>query len=727
MNMVTPNTPAETQTYGPPDGYAAGLTEQLDLRRLWAMFRRRLVLFAAVAGAILAAAIIFTLVAPRQYTATASVMLNTRQQDVTPGRSVLSDLPKVEGVVDSEVEVLKSRELTERVIQALKLDQDVTFNKALKDGKPKTQADADLQHTKLVDTVQDGLKISRAGLTFVINIDYTAPSPQMAAAIAEKYAEIYLDNQTEAKVDATQQATNLLNSRLKELADQVQKDDAAVQQYKIDHGLLSAGASSLTEQEISNYNIQLSQAKAQVAEDQARLAIARRQMANGSTGDDVGEALASPVIQRLREQRAEVSGVMADLAGRYGPRHPEMLKAKRQLADIDAQIQQEIQRLVSNLQAQAQVSQQRAAAVAASVNGAKGDLVQNNQAAVGLAELQRQADASRALYESYLSRFKDTSNQQGMERPDAEIVTHAKQPPEPSSPKVALNLALGLMLGLGAGLGSVVVAEMIDAGIATAQDVERRLRAPFAGSVPLLSSVVPEKGVDPITYILQKPFSSFTESFRSLRTSLLNARQGEPVKVVAVTSSLPGEGKTTTTICLARTAAQQGSKVVIVDCDLRRPTLGRMLQLNRTVGLIEVISGAATLEEALVTDADSNVSILPIVSANATPEDIFRSGGMQKLIGTLRQQYDFVVLDTPPLLPVSDTRSIAPWADVTLFLVRWRRTPKHAVETALRSLDGTGALVGGVALTQVDMKQQTKVGFGDPAYYYSQYKDYYTS
>ncbi|MDB5516263.1 MAG: lipopolysaccharide biosynthesis protein, partial [Tardiphaga sp.] len=441
--------------------------------------------------------------------------------------------------------------------------------------------------------------------------------------------------------------------------------------------------------------------------------------------EDVGEALLSPVIQQLRSQRAEVSARVADLQGRYGERHPEMLKAKRQLSDIDNQIHAEIQRLISNLDAKAQVSRQRAAALSGSLGGAKGTLAANNRATVRLNELQRSADASRTLYESYLTRFKETSTQQGIEQSDARIVSKAKIPTKPSSPNVPINLTLGMVLALAAGIGATTLAQMLDAGLGTAEDVETRLKASYLGAIPLLSSVTDEADIAPIDFVVTKPLSSFSEAFRNLRTSVLYARLGEPVKVVAITSALPGDGKTTTAICFGRASALLGQKVIIVDCDLRRRTVNRVLANDPKLGLLEVLSGEATLQQAVNIDEASGAHVLPLVKSTFTPKDVFGSVAMDRLLADLRARYDLVILDTAPVLPIADTRILAPKADAVIFLARWRKTPEHAIEAAFRLLRATGAYLGGVVLTQVDMQQQAKYGYGDPGYYYAEYKKYY--
>jgi succinoglycan biosynthesis transport protein ExoP len=735
-----------------PFGRAEPGLPQLDLKRLLAVFRRRLRLFAAVALLVMVATVILTLRATPMYTATANLIINRQQQQVVDTQAVLSGLPADSSTVDTEVEVLRSRQLAERVVDTLNLTQDPEFNSRLAPPGPigsvvggiavflgaaapdaaQEQLSAEaaaLEKERVVDVVLDRLSIRRAGLTYVMNVGFTSEDPAKAARIANTFADRYMLEQLEAKFDATRQANTWLNSRLSELRVEVQAAEAAVAQYRAANNLLSASGSTLTEQEISTYNQQLATVRAQQAEAEARLRTARAQLARGSTGEDVGEALGSTVVQRLREQRATVSREVADLSGRYGPNHPEMVRAQRQLADIDAQIQAEIQRIISNLEAQAQVARERTASMAGSLGAARGTLAANNAAAVRLNELERNAESVRALYESFLGRFQETSSQEGIQESDARIVSRAKVPVSQSSPNVPLNLMLGLVLAIGGGLAAVVLAEMLDSGLTTAEDVERRLGLPALGAVPMMASVADpvDRDMTPVDYVVNKPLSAFAEAVRALRAAILYSRIGGTTRVIALTSALPAEGKTTTAVCLARVSAQAGSNVLIIDCDLRRRNVNRLLALEPTVGLIEVLNGSARLEQALVQDGPSGAWVLPLTSGGFTPKDVFGSAAMDNLLAEARQRFDLVILDTAPTLAVSDTRILTAKADVTVFLARWRKTPEKAIATALRTLEQSGAHVSGLALTQVDMNAQAKYGYGDAGYYYADYKKYYAA
>lgn len=729
----------------------AGRTDHLN--QLIATVRRRSRLFLSVALVILTAVVLITFQQTPRYTATANVMIDTRKHEVTNIEDVLSGLPADSSVVDTEAEILKSRSLAERVVLDQKLNRDPEFNKILSrdhglrslfeapfgavgrfflSRTPQTKTSIDLKAKRVqeavVDNVLQHLKIQRSGLTYVIAVAFQSEDAAKAAVIANAFANLYLTQQLQDKFDATLQATQWLNQRLAELEPQVEQAEAEVQQYKARHSLLASVGATLTEQEISNLNNQLAQAQADQAEHDARLRTAQQQMAAGSTGENFTGALTSQTVMQLRAKKAEISATVADLQTKYGPRHPAVQQAQRQLADIDAQIQQEVGRIVSSLQDEDQVARGRTASIQGSLAGAKGALVGNNAASVELNDLQRKADAASTLYDSLLNRAKQTSADQGNEQSDARIVSHAKIPTKPSFPNKELDLALGLVLGLVGGIGSIFLIEALDSGLATSEDVERLFGLAHLGAIPLLDSTIDGKslGTTPGQYVIDKPLSAFAEAFRNLRTSILFSKVDTPVKVVLVTSSLPGEGKTVTTFCLGRSMAMSGAKVVVADCDLRRRNINRLLDIEPEVGLIEVLQGTASLDDALICDNLTGAWFLPLAKSIHTPKDLFGSAAMDRLIAALRDRFEIVLLDTAPVIPVSDTRILAPKADVVIFLAQWRKTPRKAIEAAFALLKSVGADIAGVALTLVDAKQQAKFGYGDSGYYYQAYRKYYT-
>lgn len=743
MNALRPIPPAGSPTRRPMQPASEGL---LNVHQLIAIFRRRLKIFCALVLLCCAAAALYTLRQTPDYQAVATVMLNLRAEQVTDVKEVTGKLENSNASVQTEVEILRSRQLADRVITALKLDSDPEFNPSLAPpdrgvlstvagwfgGAPpavkvvRTPAELALDRSQVLDAVMANLDVQRVPDTYVINVAFRSISAQKSARIANAFADRYLLGQLESKTGATREATGFLSSRLEQLRGEVQTAEAAVEQYRAQNNLLSTSGASLTEQEISAYNQSVASAKADLAEKEARLRTARAQMRAGSNGEDVGAALNSSVVQSLRAQRAQISSRVAEMSTRYGARHPEMLKAQKQLTDIDGQIQAEVGRIISNLEAEVEVARGRTNTVQGSLYGARGTLAATNKASVRLRELERNAEAVRAVYESFLNRYRETSSQEGLERTDGRVVSQAKVPSYQHSPNVTLNLALGFVVGLGAGLAGIVLMEAMSSGFASGTEIEQKLGLPHLASIPALASVAKTRE-PPAQYVVSKPLSGFAEAFRSLRTSVLHARDGHPPKIVLITSALPGEGKTTTSLCLARTAALQGQSVVVVDCDLRRKGVSAFVRGGIEHGLLEVLEGKASLDDALIVDPETECAILGVSNRSLSPRDVFDTAEMRNLLAQLSNRYELIILDTPPVLAVADTRILAGMADVVVIAARWRKTAHSIVNSAVDLIESAGGFIGGVALTRIDMKQQRLYGYGDPTYYYQDYAKYYAS
>lgn len=719
-----------------------------DLRALYVRFRRRLPIFLGVVGAIMLAVIVFTFTQPKGYTATASLLIEPRKANVLAQADVVTGLPTDTSSIDTQVQVISSRALAEHVVERLQLDKDPRFGwasggSAEKAGggvggfvrslgraaKPTTSAETATMDARrkqiepIVDTVMASTKVRRSGLTYVIQVSYTSSDPAFAAKMANAISEQYLIDQIESKLNLTRGANDWLTSRMNALREQVERDEAAVEQYKIANNLMSANGATMAESEVSTLNQQIATARADLAEKQARLNAAREQLAKGGGGADIGAVLGSDTIRDMRIQLTQISRRKAELSTRYGPLHPEVKKVEREQADLEASIQQEISRLLSNLEAEVRIAQQRAGSLEGSRSRAQGSLATNSAAQVRLNELQRNAESSRAIYEAFLNRSKETAAAEGTQTPDAKIASPAVAPLKPSTPNIQINLALGLVLSVVAGLGAVILVENLDSGLRTSTEVETLLNVPSIGAVPLIPAS--EKVGDKTSYVLDKPFSAFSESFRNLKASLLFSRSDRPIRVVSISSALPGEGKTLTTLSLGRSVAASGSRVVIIDGDLRRHMLTSTMKASPPVGFVELLEGKASLDDVLFLDEASGAYIIFCSNAETPTADVIGGGRLTHVFEELKKRFDLILIDTAPVLAVADTRVLAAHSDVVMFLVRWGKTPRQAVSASIDLLLNAGAYLAGVCLTQVDLAQQSRLGYGDKLYYYQSYKKYY--
>lgn len=727
------------------------IDDLIDIRELVAVFRRRFWTMLAAGFLTFVAVVIFTLQATPLYTATASVVLNVRQAQVVDIEAVLSGMPPDSAMVDTEVEVLRSRSLAETVVDELDLTAVPEFNATLSDSsgllsglksfvsallprrnsdQPTAEEQAQRERGAVVNALLEALSVRRAGLTYVIQISATSQTPSLARDIANAYAEAYLTSQLEAKFEATERANEWLNERVETLRAEVQAREAAVARFRDDNGLIDAEGATIAEQQVADLNSQLAIQRAELSEARARLDAVRSQLQRGVASDTIAEVLASEVIRELRRQQAEVARRQADLSGRYGPRHPEILTVQRELADINSQIEAEIGRIVASLENEVNVSAQRVSSLQNSLLEARGELSENNSAIVQLRALEREAEASRALFESFLNRFRQTNETEGLAEADARVVAQASTPQSPSSPNVMLNLALGVVLAGVVGVGLVFALELFDNGVHTDEDIEKQFGLAHIASVPRLKAGFTErlsgKSLDPGQYVLDKPMSGFSESFRTIRSAIRISAIDTPNTVIAITSALPGDGKTTTALCLGRVSAMAGTRTLVVDCDIRRRLLTKALHPEVGKGLLEVLSGEASLDEVLLRDEATGLELLPVTETTFTPRDVFGSAAFDALIETLRDRYDQIVLDTAPVLAVADTRQIASRADGVLVAVRWKKSPVGIVRKALSELRASKANILGVVLNNVDLEAQARYGYDTSGYYYQSYRNYYT-
>ena len=690
--------------------------------------RGQLPVLAAIVAATTAIAILIAFTTPKQYTATATVMIRSaKHSSLTPQSDTDPSNDPTSALLETEVGELQSLALAKEVAIRLNLTQDPEFNPTLKHampGAPPAPIEA------IAGSVLGHIKISHVGTSYLISVQAESRRPEIAAAIANTLVQQFMATQQNTRTDALENGGQKLSVHLSELRKNVEEADASLQHYKNEKGLLSAEGATIAEQEMSTLDQQVAQTRALAAEADARLSTAKSQLAQGSAGDDVGEALGSPVIQQLRQKRATLTQTLADLEGRYGEDHPKLAKARRELTDIDSQIQAEINRVVSNLEAQAKVAHQRLASVEGSAAAARGRLASNNEAKVELDQRQRTSDAATSIYNAFLTKANETGAEARMQESDATVVDYAQIPLGPSSPKRGLIIAFGILVGLTLGVAVVFIKEQLFTGLSDAETIETLFRRRYLGSLPLLQSTLKQgqrKDVLPIDFVVDHPLSSFTEAYRSLCANVDTPREEGASQVIAVTSSLPNEGKTTTCICMARTAAMFGKKTLLVDCDIRKRALNQSLNLQQSAGLIEVLGGQAKLEDVLVKDTRTDLMILPLArSDERLVKDVLDLASMSTLMADLRERFELIILDTGPVILVTSARQLTACADAVILMVHWRKTNRRLVRTALRLLDGASAPVAGIALGMVDLRRNARVDPSDPSSYYRAYHEYYS-
>ncbi|ABS63521.1 Non-specific protein-tyrosine kinase [Parvibaculum lavamentivorans DS-1] len=742
---------------GSPDGPSGALDDgilSLDISGVVRGLRKRLGMIAGITVVLTALVALAVSQMTPLYTGETVILLSNQQMQVVDIESVMSGRTSEAAAIDSEVQVLQSRNLIRRVVEDLNLVEDPELNwrlaepspwrwanpgywmrlamRAISPSAPEAEDAPEAEERPeeaVISAVLSRMTVLRRGATYVIELTFESESPEKAARIANAIADAYVVDQLEAKFDATKQANEWLSRRLDDLRVQVSEAERAVEIYRTQHGLEQASGLTVGEQQLSELNAQLILARAALVEARAKYSRARQIRSQGGSIESVADVLQSTTISGLRQKQAELAREKANLSAKYGPRHPAIINIEAQQADIGSQIGAEVGRIIESIANNVSVAETRVTALEESLRQIKGDAGTDNQALIQLRELEREAASSRTVYEAFLNRFKETSEQQGLQTPDTRIISAAIASSRPSYPNTKRFVGIGFVLALFIAIGIALLVEHFDNAIQSGSDIEQALDLPHLVSLPVVPS---EKGADgkimpPHDYLLAKPLSAFSESLRSLRSALQLSNVDNPPKLILFTSALPSEGKTTTSASFARAAAASGLKVVLIDCDLRHPSVHRTFGLARPQeGLVELLAERLEVSAVVVKDPKSDLDIIPIAAGTANPPDVLGSSQMKLLLQRLADSYDLVVLDSAPILPVSDSRVLSRLVDETVFVVRWATTPRDAAQTAVKELRRYEANIAGVVLAIVDTAKQARYGYGDGGYY-GRYSKYYVN
>ena len=675
-----------------------------------------------------------------EYTAYATVIVEPEQLN-------LGDIERVVGGTNadlagmaSEIEVLRSRSLAERVVAATDLIETPEFNPYLREpgtidvlidevralvgmARPpppeRTEEEqAAREMEAAVNNVLRALDVDLRGDSRAIEIAFVSIDADRARDVTNAVADAYIVDRLESNYEATRRATAWLNDRTTTLRRNVEEAERRVEEYRAQSGITLGVESTVLTEQISQLNRQIVDARAALAQAESSLT----QIRAGGALTAVPQVLASDVIQQLRAQEAELRSQEAELAVRLADRHPQLVQVRSQLANTGGLIGAEVQRIVTGLQAEATAARDRVDRLEDDLARLEATVSTNSEAEIQLRALEREAEASRSLLESILGREQEATQQFDLEEPGARVLSAAVTPSGPSYPNKRILVMVAFVLAVFFGLLLVFVRELLDDTFRSGDEVEGILGLPCVALVPRIRKTRAMGSV--FDFIIAKPLSPFAEAVRSIRTALW--LDGRRPKTVVISSSRPGEGKTMTAISLARAAALAGERVVLVDCDVRRPSIRGALGASEQRGLSDFLSDGANLSDITLKDKASDLRFIPAGSSKANSAKLLMSDAMAGLLGQLARQYDLVVLDSPPILAITDSRVLARLADAVIYCVQWRGIARSVVATGVRGLQDAGASIVGVALTQVNIRRHARSGYADSEAYHPRYSGYYT-
>ncbi|WP_247872237.1 polysaccharide biosynthesis tyrosine autokinase [Azospirillum sp. TSO35-2] len=684
------------------------------------------------------------------YTAETLIMVEHRKNTVLNFEGVVSDMTPDISALQSEVAILKSPAFAEKVVAKLGLMKDPEFNAALRPEPTglagwlamlnprhwvpaswRQTSDVPLspeevernQTTAVVNAVLDNTAVRPQGRSYVIAVSFDSEDPRKASLIANTMADLYLVDQLDEKFKASKRATQWLEERITDLRKEAQTTGDAVERYRSQNGLTaSTNESTVVTQQLSALNTDYMLARSKRQEAEAKLREVTT-LANSPRGvSAVGDVLGSPLIQALREREVDLQRQIADATNRYGTKHPMLQALQSQLRDLQGQMKTDVGKIVSNLGNEVELAKGRERALKTNLDQLESKQNEQSQATVGLRTLERDASTAQAMYESLLTRSQQIAAQSDIRQPDARVVSEASIPLDPSQPNRKLIVLLALVVSGTLGVLLAMLRERADSGFRSPHQFELATGVRSLGIVPR----IPRFGGAPAGYIVDKPISAFAESMQNLRTSLLLANPDGRHRVILFSSSVPGEGKSSIAAAFARTCANAGQRTILVDCDLRRKSLHDMLGLSNNRGLTEVLAGTAALEEVVQVDQRTGLHVITAGHGRTLPQDTLGSSRMQQLLSRLSVDYDRIVIDSPPVLAVSEGKLLAALADQTVFIVRWGMTKRGTAMAGLKEVVEAGGEVVGVLFSQVDTRRHAQYEFPDSGRYHG-YRRYYAN
>jgi succinoglycan biosynthesis transport protein ExoP len=713
--------------------------------------RRQYVVIALAVALTTLLGVVYLNTTPPTFTASARMLIDTRKQEVLFQQQLMGRDLIDAAMVDSQVEVLKSQTIAQAVVKDNHLTENPDFVGAGNSlwgtvtaaifGAPPPEVRSETELTKrAVGAVMAGISAKRVGFSYVIEVGFQSKSPDGAAQIANAVVQAYINDQLDAKFQATGRATAWMQGRIAELKDQSASADRAVEDFKDKNNMISADGRLVNEQRVGELSSQLVLAKKRTADAQSRLDRIQT-ILRGDGGDavnaTVADSLSNGVVSKLREKYLDDANKEADWSARFGPNHLAAVNLRTQMKGILASIREELVRLGETYRSDLEIAKLSQEAAEKELAGAVTQSQETNQVKVTLRQLDSSAKTLRSQYDSLLQKYTETLQQQSFPVTEARMITPA-EPGFKTSPVARKVLSFAILGGLLLGAGIGWVRESWYRVFHTSDEVEDILGKDSISLLPLLPAKKssPDKLEDPLSdhpkilartddpawTVISAPFSRYAEQVRSIKLAIDVNRVIKTNKIVGFTSSVPDEGKSTTSTAFAILAAQAKARVILVDCDLRNPSLTRQLAPRAEIGLLDVLSGNARLDDAICRDPATNLVFLPAVvkSRLANSSEILASDAMKKLFESLRGHFDYVVVDLSPLVPIVDVRAAAlSFVDAYILIVEWGKTNIETVQRALHSARPVHDKVIGVVLNKVDFNSLGRFGGEAGSYYKS--------
>jgi capsular exopolysaccharide synthesis family protein len=651
---------------------------------------------------------------PAQYQSEAILALNVRKLQALPTESVVSPLPQESPVLRTELDIISSRMMAEKVL--LRLDREgfdaegkripaaQQLPPAADQIVPATLTVGEDRNRGRIDKLLSDVSVMNDGRSYTIYINYRADNPEYSAAVANAFGESYLDYQIDLQTSATRRVSDWLGGKLVSLRNTLEQSERAAADFREKSGLVKANGMTLQSQQIAALNAELANLRAKLAGTEARLSTAI-EAANNKTGVALSEILSSPAIQQLRTEQSRIERAILEINQSGATQSAQLPQLNSQLDSLKGQIAGEVQQIIDSLRNEINVTQRQQVAVELNLKELQDGMSTANQALVHADQLDREAAANRAIYESYLTRYKQTIEQDGIASAEARMISRAVPAMSKTSPHLKTWLALGTIVGLGFGSLAAFLREMRDRSIRTPEALEGLTRLPIIGTIPQLSLRERKEAAR----MVSDGQSSFGRSVADLQAHLLLSASPKISRAIAVTSAGDQEGKTLIVAALARSLSATGIRTVVVDANFRKPMVAHEFGDQFGPYLEEVIRGRQTLEAAVQHDPASSIDFVATQPCQVPAEFLLGHEQFAKMIADLKRQYDIVLIDTPAVSSSADAIRVASLADTTVLVVRRDTANTDDVVATVARLRADGRKVSGIVLNSDRKRGRTAI------------------
>ena len=685
--------------------YGSGAIGEL-LRYGLALLRRNWRLIAGLVAFALIVSLIATMLDAPRYRAVTSVQINDQSEQVLgdelEAQTEVNTAVDVERFLNTQIDILRSRGLAERVARRLELFGSERFYAAMERSLPGQEVPEAERRDQVITLLQQNLDVDLPRSTRIVRIGFSAAERELSAAIANAFAEEFIQSNLQRRFDSSAYARNFIAEQLDEARSRLEASERELNAYARDAGLIrtresgserdsDGTASSVTTSSLMQLNEAANQAKAD------RIAAEGRWQAEQALPPLSSQAvLANPTVQALMTRRSELEAELQASRERYLADHPTVQQASASLASVNQQLDQVVRNVRDSIRAEYTAAAAAEQRLQSQVERLQGATLAEQDRAVRYNTLAREADTNRSLYDGLLQRYRELNAAAGIANSNLAVIDRAEPPLEPASPNLLLNLLVALVLGGGLAVLVVFVRDQFDDMIRVPEDIEEKVQLPLLGVIPQAT------GEEDPSEALADPKSAISEAYGSLRAALLySTRSGLP-RTMLVTSAQATEGKSTTSFASAMGFARMGRKVLLVDADLRRPSVHRLIGNENRHGLSSLLVSADPAGSAVVRSAQPNLDVLPSGPIPPNPTELLTAPRMIALLDEFASQYDVVILDSPPVLGLADAPALAALVDGVVFVIEAERGGRGSLKTALKRLRAVnGAVLGGV-LTKFD-------------------------